>query len=93
MSRYISKIETVDTQFATLQKIQSITSVEEIVKNFENYEKKSTEMYARLNILENEIEDVELQINQKSRQILQTMASINFRKELKEEEIFTRESD
>jgi len=61
--------------------MQSITCVEEIVENYENYEKKSTEMYSRLNILENEIEDIELQIKQKSRQILDIMARINASKE------------
>jgi hypothetical protein len=40
--------------------MQSLTCVEEIVENYDNYEKKSTEMYSRLNIIENEIEDIEL---------------------------------
>lgn len=61
--------------------MQSITCVEEIVENYDNYEKKSTEMYSRLNIIENEIEDIELQIKQKSRQILDIMARINVSKE------------
>ena len=60
MSRYIQKAEQIDTQFTTLQQIQSITCVEEIVENYDTYEKKSTEMYTRLNIIENEIEDYEL---------------------------------
>lgn len=61
--------------------MQSITCVEEIVENYNNYEKKSTEMYSRLNIIENEIDDIELQIKQKSRQILDIMARINVSKE------------
>jgi hypothetical protein len=61
--------------------MQSITCVEEIVENYNNYEKKSTEMYSRLNIIENEIDDIELQIKQKSRQIIDIMARINVSKE------------
>lgn len=74
-----------------MQQIQSITCVEEIVENYDNYEKKSTEMYTRLNIIENEIEDTELQIKQKSRQILDIMAKINLKKEEKDEVLYQEE--
>lgn len=70
--------------------MQSLTCVEEIVENYDNYEKKSTEMYTRLNIIENEIEDIELQIKLKSRQILDVMASINVKKEMKDEEVYLK---
>lgn len=93
MSQYIQKAEQIDTQFSTLQNMQSITCVEEIVENYNNYEKKSTEMYSRLNIIENEIDDIELQIKQKSRQIIDIMARINVSKEQNDEEINLKEQD